>query len=64
VRVTWSGTVGIDAGGFTAGIRLVAHIAGFLTVRGGRVVEHTTYDCYKPFERALPPSEDGAPAGR
>jgi ketosteroid isomerase-like protein len=51
VRATWSGTVGADAGGFTAGTRLVAHIAAFLTVRGGRIVEHSTYDCYEPFHR-------------
>jgi ketosteroid isomerase-like protein len=56
VRGTWSGTVGIDAGGFSAGTRLVAHIAAFLTVRDGRVVEHSTYDCYEPFERRLPAS--------
>jgi ketosteroid isomerase-like protein len=56
VRATWTGTVGVDAGGFSAGTGLVAHLAGFLTVRGGRVVEHSTYDCYEPFERRLPAS--------
>jgi ketosteroid isomerase-like protein len=56
VRATWAGTVGVDAGGFTAGTRLVAHMAALLTVRRGRVVEHTTYDCYEPFERAVTPS--------
>ena len=56
VRATWTGTVGVDAAGFTAGTRLVAHVAALLTVRGGRVVEHATYDCYEPFERSLPAS--------
>jgi ketosteroid isomerase-like protein len=49
VRATWTGTVGVDAGPLTRGTRLVAHIAGFLTVRGGQVVAHETFDCYEPF---------------
>jgi ketosteroid isomerase-like protein len=49
VRATWTGTVGLDAGPFTRGTQLVAHIAGFLTVRDGQVVEHETFDCYEPF---------------
>jgi ketosteroid isomerase-like protein len=49
VRAVWEGTVGRDAGPFTAGTRLTAHIAAFVTVRDGRVFEHETYDCYEPF---------------
>jgi ketosteroid isomerase-like protein len=49
VRATWRGTIGIDAGPFRAGQELVAHIAGLLTVRDGRIVEHETFDCYEPF---------------
>lgn len=49
VRATWRGVVGVDAGPFRAGQELVAHVAGLLTVRGGAVVEHETFDCYEPF---------------
>jgi ketosteroid isomerase-like protein len=49
VRATWSGTVGRDAGPFTAGTVLNARIAAFLTVRDGRIVAHETFDCYEPF---------------
>jgi ketosteroid isomerase-like protein len=49
VRARWKGTVGRDAGPFTAGTRLTAHIAAFVTVRDGRVLAHETYDCYEPF---------------
>ncbi|MFC4786067.1 nuclear transport factor 2 family protein [Nocardioides sp. MAHUQ-72] len=49
IRGTWRGTVGIDAGRFTAGTELVAEMAGLLTVRDGRVLEHETFDCYHPF---------------
>jgi ketosteroid isomerase-like protein len=55
VRATWEGVVGVDAGGFTAGTRLVAHVAGWLTVRDGRVVDHETYDCYEPLARNVAP---------
>jgi ketosteroid isomerase-like protein len=48
VRATWRGTVGHDAGGLSAGAELVAHIAAWLTVADGRVVEHETFDCYEP----------------
>jgi ketosteroid isomerase-like protein len=51
VRATWSGVVARDIGGFTAGARLTAHVASFLTVRDGRIVGHETFDCYEPFER-------------
>jgi hypothetical protein len=27
----------------------VAHMAGFVRVRDGLIVEHITYDCYEPF---------------
>jgi ketosteroid isomerase-like protein len=39
----------VDAGPFRAGQQLVAHIAGLLTVRGGRIAEHETFDCYEPI---------------
>lgn len=41
VRSTWSGRIGETD--------IVAHMAGFLRVRDGRIVEHITYDCYEPF---------------
>jgi len=49
VRATWSGVVGVDAGPYSAGQELVAEIASFLTVRDGRVVDHETFDCYRPI---------------
>ena len=49
VRSTWTGTVGVEAGPLSPGDVLVAHMAGFLTVRDGLVAEHETYDCYEPF---------------
>lgn len=49
VRATWSGTIGVDAGHFRAGQELIAHVASLLTVRGGRIAEHETYDCYEPL---------------
>jgi ketosteroid isomerase-like protein len=48
-RSTWRGTVGIEAGPLKPGDELVAHMAGFITVRDGMIAEHETYDCYEPF---------------
>jgi ketosteroid isomerase-like protein len=48
VRATWTGVVGVDAGPFTTGTRLVARMGAFLRVRDGAVLEHETYDCYEP----------------
>lgn len=50
VRARWSGTVGVDAGPYRAGLRLHAEVAAFLTVRDGKVVRHETFDCYEPFD--------------
>ncbi|QPE05551.1 nuclear transport factor 2 family protein [Microbacterium schleiferi] len=41
VRSTWRGVLG--------GTEIVAHMAGFVTVRDGLVASHETYDCYEPF---------------
>jgi ketosteroid isomerase-like protein len=41
VRARWEGVTGAT--------RLVAHMAGFVRVRDGRVASHDTYDCYEPF---------------
>ncbi len=43
VRSTWRGVMG--------GTQIVAHMAGFVTVRDGLIARHETYDCYEPFER-------------
>jgi ketosteroid isomerase-like protein len=48
-RLTWTGVIAQDAGPFTAGQTLTAHIAQFVTVRDGRIEEIETYDCYEPF---------------
>jgi len=49
VRATWEGTVGQDAGPFQAGTKLTAHVAAFVTIHDGLVLEHETFDCYEPF---------------
>lgn len=49
VRATWRGTVRHRAGPLPAGAQLVAHVAAWLTVRDGRIVEHETFDCYEPL---------------
>lgn len=49
VRAEWRGVVDREAGPFRAGQELVAHVAGLLTVRDGRVLRHETFDCYEPF---------------
>lgn len=50
VRATWRGTIGVDAGPLKAGTQLLAHVASFLTVRDGAVVEQETFDCYEQFQ--------------
>ena len=49
VRLTWTGVVAADAGPFTAGQTLVAHIAQVVRTRDGKVASIATYDCYEPF---------------
>lgn len=48
-RMTWRGTIAIDAGPFRVGQELVAEIAQFLTARDGRVSRIETFDCYYPI---------------
>jgi ketosteroid isomerase-like protein len=49
VRASWRGTVGLDVGPFRKGAELAAEIAAFITVRDGRIADHETFDCYRPF---------------
>jgi ketosteroid isomerase-like protein len=49
VRAAWRGTVGVDAGPYRAGLELMADVAALLTVRDGLVVDHETFDCYRPW---------------
>ncbi|WP_110589181.1 nuclear transport factor 2 family protein [Microbacterium suaedae] len=49
VRVRWSGVVAAEVGPFAAGQELIAHVAQFATVVGGRILRLETYDCYEPF---------------
>lgn len=49
VRLTWTGAIAQNAGPFTAGQQLTAHIAQFIRVRDGLIEEIETYDCYEPF---------------
>ena len=51
-RLTWIGTVAVDAGPLTAGQKLVAHIAQFATIRSGRIARIETFDCYEPIPLA------------
>ncbi len=48
-RLLWRGVIAVDAGPFSAGQVLTAHIAQFVRVDGGRITEIQTYDCYEPF---------------
>jgi ketosteroid isomerase-like protein len=41
VRSTWHGTI--------EATQVTAHMAGWITVRDGRVLRHETYDCYEPL---------------
>jgi ketosteroid isomerase-like protein len=52
VRARWRGVVGRDAGPFKQGDKLTAHVAAFVTVREGLVLDHETFDCYEPFPSA------------
>jgi ketosteroid isomerase-like protein len=49
VRASWRGIVGVDAGPFGKGTELAAEVAAFITVRDGRILDHETFDCYRPF---------------
>ena len=48
-RLTWTATIGVDAGPFVKGQELVAHIAQFATVRDDRIAHIETFDCYEPW---------------
>lgn len=54
VRATWKGTVSQDIGPYKEGLEMTAHVAAFVTVRDGLVLEHETFDCYEPFASASP----------
>jgi len=48
LRATWRGTIGVETPALAKGTELVAHVAAWVTVAGGRVREHETFDCYEP----------------
>ena len=48
-RMTWRGTMAVDAGPLKAGEELVAHVSQFTTIRDGQVFRTVRYDCYEPF---------------
>ena len=52
LRATWKGTVGQDVGPYKKGLQMTAHVAAFVTVRDGLVLDHETFDCYEPFPTA------------
>ncbi|MEA2131844.1 MAG: hypothetical protein QOJ85_4735 [Solirubrobacteraceae bacterium] len=49
VHATWRGRIAQDTGPLRAGDELTAHIASLLTVAGGQIREHQTFDCYEPL---------------
>jgi hypothetical protein len=49
VRAEWRGRLAVDAGPHAAGSELTAHIASFVTVDGGLIRQHETFDCYEPL---------------
>jgi ketosteroid isomerase-like protein len=48
-RMTWRGTMAIDAGPLKAGTELVAHVAQHTTIRDNQVFRTESFDCYEPF---------------
>jgi hypothetical protein len=48
LQAQWSGRLAVDAPplGLKAGHVMTARFAQFIEVGGGRVVRHTTYDCF------------------
>lgn len=60
LQARWMGRLAVDAPALqlAAGDCMTAHFAQFVEVRDGRVVRHTTYDCFDPWE-----SRRDAPAG-
>ena len=49
-RLTWTGTLAIDAGAWPAGTEMRAECCMVFTVRDGRILRQETYDCYHPVE--------------
>lgn len=49
VRGVWTGSLRDAAGPLKAGTRLVAHVAAFVKVKDGKVVEHESFECYEPI---------------
>jgi ketosteroid isomerase-like protein len=46
--------IGADRRPFRAGQELVAHVATFATISGGRISRFETFDCYEPFDPPNP----------
>jgi ketosteroid isomerase-like protein len=57
-RATWRGMIGTQAGPFHDGQELVAHVAAILTISGGVITRHETFDCYEPFDVSSEGRED------
>lgn len=55
LRLTWTGMVARDAGPFTKGQELRAHIVQFIRTRDGRIREIETYDCFEPVQAPATP---------
>lgn len=49
-RLRWQGTLAVQLGDQEPGAVLEAHVALFMTVRDGRMVELTNFDCFVPFD--------------
>lgn len=54
VRGIWQGTLAAGAGPVSAGTRLTAHVAAFITVKDGKIIEHETFECYESFGASGP----------
>jgi len=49
LEAVWEGTLAAPYGPLPAGHTLRAHIATFLRIRDGKIVEQRNYDCYEPL---------------
>lgn len=48
-EVVWTARLEVPVGSLPAGALMKAHLAMFITWRGGKIVSQRNYDCFEPF---------------